>query len=600
MNWREHQRRQVEVLDPDLPSIDDFVDLVEIGRGGFSRVFSATQISLHRPVAIKVINATGSEGRRFERETLALGALSQIPHVVTTYQVARTGDGRPALVMALMPTSIGAEVRKYGAIRPDFAVRWATQIAGVLERAHERRIFHRDIKPENVLLSEDGDAFLADFGIAAMDELSSATTTSLSISPPFAPPERFTGDVDLPLLGDVYSLAATIYAAIAGRAPYGTTEEGGALGLMLRIAAGELPVIDSEPAAVHRVFAQAMSADPHDRHASASAFAADLVAAYVEVVPRPRPSGATGERSIDTDDATVRRERNPIDSPESPERTVLRSTVTGPPATPDGSGWRCALHRRFDCPDCRPSGHDSDPTVDTVVYDVTDWPMRWVTVVDSLLTANGIDHSWHEQPSADHEPDHRQRHSALAVSAADEAETDTLIEQGIGEVRSLDPSQSQARHEVGAWSEAFQSYFERQLDLAGIPFERDAHHDVLTHADDADQVMAILKDAPGDPGAFPDGLLVHETLSKLRDATAVLSYRPRNSKAVLQALKSADLLEQMGLPYGFDQNEWRNIVGLTLGLRSELQADSDDERLTDEELSDGCAELSGLLERFDL
>lgn len=112
--------------------------------------------------------------------------------------------------------------------------------------------------------------------------------------------------------------------------------------------------------------------------------------------------------------------------------------------------------------------------------------------------------------------------------------------------------------------------------------------------------MAILKDAPGDPGAFPDGLLVHETLSKLRDATAVLSYRPRNSKAVLQALKSADLLEQMGLPYGFDQNEWRNIVGLTLGLRSELQADSDDERLTDEELSDGCAELSGLLERFDL
>lgn len=585
---------------PDLPSIDDFVDIVEIGRGGFSRVFSATQVSLHRSVAIKVINATGSEGRRFERETLALGALSQIPHVVTIYQVARTGDGRPALVMALMPTSIGAEVRKYGAIRPDFAVRWATQLAGVLDRAHERRIFHRDIKPENVLLSEDGDAFLADFGIAALDELSSATTTNLSISPPFAPPERFTGDVDLPLAGDVYSLAATIYAAIAGRAPYGTTEEGGALGLMSRIAAGELPVIDSEPAAVHRVFAQAMSTNPHDRHASASAFAADLVAAYVEVGPRSRPGGATGERTCDTDDATVRREQYPIDSQESPERTVLRPTDTGLPPTPDRSDWRCALHQRFDCADCRPSGHDSALTVDSVVYDVTDWPMRWVTVIDSLLAERGIDHFWHELPPTDDEPDHRQRHSALAVLAADEVETDTLIEQGIGEIRALDPSQSQTRHEVGAWSEAFQSYLERQLDLAEIPFERDGHYDVLTHAGDADMVMAILNEAPDDPGAFPDGLLVHETLSKLRDATAVLSYRPRNSKAVLRAVESADLLEQMGLPYGFDQNEWRRVVGLALGLRSELQADGDDERLTDEELSDGCAELSGLLERFDL
>ena len=82
------------INEQDTPEIDDFVDLLEIGRGGFSHVYSATQVSLHRRVAIKVIDTTGPAGRRFERETLALGAMSQIPHVVTTYQVATTTDGR--------------------------------------------------------------------------------------------------------------------------------------------------------------------------------------------------------------------------------------------------------------------------------------------------------------------------------------------------------------------------------------------------------------------------------------------------------------------------------------------------------------------------
>lgn len=264
----------------DLPIVEGFTDLVAIGSGGYSAVFSATQVGIGRRVAIKVINVGGDEARRVEREASAMGMLSDLPHVVQIHHVTRTEDGRPALVMTLMPTSMAQRVESGPPVTLDEAGRWLRQVATTLDEAHQRQLFHRDIKPENLLVSERGDAFLADFGIATSPLSAAGTTTSFSLSPPHAPPERLGGGREHAQAGDVYSLGSTIYTAVVGRPPFGTAAEGGVHGLIVRVVEQPLPPSPSLPAPLHAVLATAMAKEPGDRFATAG----DLAAAFDRAV----------------------------------------------------------------------------------------------------------------------------------------------------------------------------------------------------------------------------------------------------------------------------------------------------------------------------
>lgn len=322
------------MTDADIPQIDGFADLALIGRGGFSHVYSARQLTLNRAVAIKVIDATGSAARRFEREALALGALSGISNIVTTYQVAVSGDGRPALVMELLPTSI-AQLAAGGPIRTDQVVRWATQLAGALDRAHRLGIHHRDIKPENVLINSEGDALLADFGIASLVELASATTTSMSLSPPFAPPERFTGSERDARAGDIYSLGATVYAALAGRPPFGTAADGGALGLMTRIASEELPTIASQSPELNAALRTCLAKQESDRFRSAGQLAAAMNKALEAVEAHGALRGTTYLRYVPTpviDSPTILRVRPNGEQGHDLQPTGVRDPLSGRPS----------------------------------------------------------------------------------------------------------------------------------------------------------------------------------------------------------------------------------------------------------------------------
>src|SRR5690606_27545745 len=99
----------------------------------------------------------------------------------------------PVLVMHLLKESLATRLATSGVIGPEVAVRWAGQLAQALDGAHGLGIYHRDIKPANVLISRRDDAYLADFGIAALEAMTSSTTTAASFTPPHAPPERFDG-----------------------------------------------------------------------------------------------------------------------------------------------------------------------------------------------------------------------------------------------------------------------------------------------------------------------------------------------------------------------------------------------------------------------
>lgn len=257
---------------PHSPAVAGYTDLTEIGRGGFSVVYSAIQVGLNRPVALKVLHASGSEAHRFAREAAALGALTDVPHVVLAYAIASTSDGRPVMVMPLMADSLARRLLA-GPCSPTDVDRWAYQLAQALAGAHQRGILHRDVKPENVLLTAAGDAYLADFGIAALATMHSSTTTSHSLSPPFAPPERFTGAADPGAPGDVYSLAATLYAALAGVPPFGTEVHGGPLGLMRRVVDDPLPPIAHISPAANEALRRALAKDPAARFTTATEFA---------------------------------------------------------------------------------------------------------------------------------------------------------------------------------------------------------------------------------------------------------------------------------------------------------------------------------------
>jgi predicted Ser/Thr protein kinase len=299
-------------------AIEGFDDLTEIGRGGFSVVYSARQAGFGRRVAIKVLELHGDQARRLQRESSALGRLADIAHVVPAYQVLELPDGRPALVMALMHTSLGALITQQGPLQPAQVMRWLEQLATALDEAHRRGVHHRDIKPDNVLISAGGDAFLADFGIAGLDALESSTTTVFSLSPQHASPERLSGEVDDPVADDIYSLGSTVFTALAGRPPFGTAAEGGVRGLVTRIMHDPVPVIDGLPVDVQSVLSRALAKDPAGRPDSAGALAAQLRAALEQNPWASGPVAPAAPPPIDpgVDDAT--RRRTPSPTPPAP------------------------------------------------------------------------------------------------------------------------------------------------------------------------------------------------------------------------------------------------------------------------------------------
>ncbi|MEU8272212.1 serine/threonine-protein kinase [Sphaerisporangium sp. NPDC049002] len=200
--------------------------LEAIGRGGMGVVWLAHDELLDRPVAVKEVlyHAINEDdrvafNRRTIREARAAGRLDH-PSVVVVHDVIEE-DGRPWIVMQLVRSrSLGEVLRADGPLDPRSVADIGTQILGALRAAHAAGVLHRDVKPENVLLTDDGRVVLTDFGIATMPEETALTTTgNLSGTPAFMPPERLRGRPAVPQ-SDLWSLGATLYAAVEGRPPF--------------------------------------------------------------------------------------------------------------------------------------------------------------------------------------------------------------------------------------------------------------------------------------------------------------------------------------------------------------------------------------------
>jgi serine/threonine protein kinase len=205
------------------PQIPGLAEWRPLATGGFSTVWQARQESLNRLVAVKVDDrklTTESERRRFLREAGAAGRMSGHHGIVTVHDAGILEDNRPYLVMELCP---GGSLSKW--LKPeerksqDRVREVGVRIADALAAAHARGVLHRDVKPANILIDAYDNPGLADFGLAIIPEPGSELSETLeALTPAYAPREVIYGEASTEA-SDVYSLAATLYALLAGKAP---------------------------------------------------------------------------------------------------------------------------------------------------------------------------------------------------------------------------------------------------------------------------------------------------------------------------------------------------------------------------------------------
>jgi eukaryotic-like serine/threonine-protein kinase len=200
----------------------------QLGAGGMGRVWLARDEMLGRDVAIKeVVPPAGlSENERNElrfrtlREARTTARLNH-PNVVKIYDVVHTEEW-PWIVMEFVPSrSLYDVVATDGPLRPEQAARVGLAMLAALTAAHRAGVLHRDVKPGNVLIAADGRVVLTDFGLATFDGTESAVTVPGLVlgSAQYVAPERAKDGTSSPE-SDLWSLGATLYAAVEGRSPY--------------------------------------------------------------------------------------------------------------------------------------------------------------------------------------------------------------------------------------------------------------------------------------------------------------------------------------------------------------------------------------------
>ena len=284
-----------------------------LGTGGMAVVYKAFDTSLERHVAIKFIRKEtigeqyfGLLQQRFEREARVLASLDH-PNIVTILEYGQY-QGSPYLVMKFIPC---------GALHPAGrpmpyaqAARLLLPVARALEYAHRRGVIHRDLKPSNILLCENGDPTLSDFGIAKIldapadgpsdGSITSLTGTGLPIgTPEYMAPEQWQGKPCAQ--SDVYGLGVVLYELITGRRPY-TADTPAAV--MIKQVTEPLPrprdFVRGLPEEVENILFKALALKPENRYPAMGDFCRALeqvarheppVEAYQAVPPPPAPAG---------------------------------------------------------------------------------------------------------------------------------------------------------------------------------------------------------------------------------------------------------------------------------------------------------------------
>ena len=250
-----------------------------LGQGGMARVFLATDESLHRQVALKVLADRHSDDphfiERFQREARAAARLNH-PNIVQVYDQSLVG------MAYIVQEYVEGEtlkdlIRREAPLEPRRAINIALQILAALRIAHQQGVVHRDVKPQNILMQPDGKVKVADFGIASAGGDSEMTEAgSIVGTAQYLAPEQARGLTVGPP-ADLYSVGIVLYEMLSGRVPF---EGDTAVNVAMRhVQEAPAPLGDRNPlvpAALESVVMRALAKDPRDRYQSADEMGIDL------------------------------------------------------------------------------------------------------------------------------------------------------------------------------------------------------------------------------------------------------------------------------------------------------------------------------------
>jgi tRNA A-37 threonylcarbamoyl transferase component Bud32 len=253
-----------------------------LGQGAMGVVYAGRDPNLGRQVAIKTYLAQYIDPgtveqyvQRFEREAQVCGQLSH-PAIVAIHDVVHDAAGQPYIVMEFVVGRPLTALIREGPVPLAQALRIAIDVAEALDHAHAQGIVHRDIKPDNILVTRDGHAKVADFGIARLRNSEMTRTGQSFGTPSFMSPEQFL-DSRVDARSDIFSFGATLYALFTGARPFtgrNVVEVGG------QIMRHEPPVPSALapglPAAIDAVVMRCLGKAPEARYAAAGEIAAAL------------------------------------------------------------------------------------------------------------------------------------------------------------------------------------------------------------------------------------------------------------------------------------------------------------------------------------
>jgi ABC-type branched-subunit amino acid transport system substrate-binding protein len=269
-----------------------------VGRGGMGVVYRATDLSLERPVALKLIAPELAEDDRFRERFLReprLAASLDHPNVIPIYE-AGEHDGQLYLAMRFVEGSdLKTVLKREGKLPPDRALRILAQVAGALDAAHRRALVHRDVKPANVLLDEDDHVYLTDFGITKQVGGESTDTGRVVGTLDYLAPEQIRGD---PVDGrtDLYALGCVLYECLSGKPPFRRASEAETMWAHIRDQAASL----SDHPRLTPVLRKALAKDREKRYATCAELTEAAAAALGLGTPRAarRPLVPSGGRLL--------------------------------------------------------------------------------------------------------------------------------------------------------------------------------------------------------------------------------------------------------------------------------------------------------------
>ncbi len=258
----------LEEMQAMLPQYE-FVSL--LGRGGMGAVFKAVQVTLDRPVAIKVlpVDLVADEdtqfAERFKNEARTMAKMNH-PAIVNVYDFGETNTGLLYIVMEFIDgTDVAQMIASQGKLPEDYALSITAHVSDALNYAHTHGIVHRDIKPANILINMEGAVKVADFGLAKANDPSQSGITKTNMAmgtPDFVAPEAFIPGIPLDGRADLYAMGVMLYQMLTGEIPRG-------IWTMPSAKLGTDPRFDS-------IIAKAMQTDREQRYQSAVALRQDL------------------------------------------------------------------------------------------------------------------------------------------------------------------------------------------------------------------------------------------------------------------------------------------------------------------------------------